>query len=340
MMRAIKYVIEKAQGAALPLAVNISYGTNNGPHDGNSLFEAYIDDMSEMWKTVIIVAAGNEGAAGHHFSGKMRQDELLSAEFVVAANLNSLYLTLWKNFADTFSFELISPNGVSSGEIVYGVPLTVMQTDGTNIYISYGRPTRYHTKQEVFFQFAGERAIPPGIWRLTVRGVSVVSGGFDIWLPTTEEVSADTAFMQPTVSNTLTLPSTSVNVISVGGYNSALGSAAPFSGRGGNNLPDNYAKPDLVAPATAILTARPGGGYGVYTGTSMAAPFVAGAAALMMEWGIHNGNDPFLYGQRVKAFLRRGAKRFPTESYPNPVWGYGALCVKNVIDELAAHIGD
>ncbi len=27
----------------MPLAVNISYGTNDGAHDGNSLFEGYIN---------------------------------------------------------------------------------------------------------------------------------------------------------------------------------------------------------------------------------------------------------------------------------------------------------
>ena len=55
----------------------------------------------------------------------------------------------------------------------------------------------------------------------------------------------------------------------------------------------------------------------------MAAPFVTGACALLMEWGIVNRNDLFLYGQRLKAFLRIGAKRKESLIYPNEEFGYG-----------------
>ena len=77
------------------------------------------------------------------------------------------------------------------------------------------------------------------------------------------------------------------------------------------------------------------GGYGAFTGTSFATPFVTGGAALLMEWGIVRGNDSYLYGEKVKAYLRRGAKPLPgfTE-YPNPQVGYGALCVKDSIPSL------
>ena len=91
---------------------------------------------------------------------------------------------------------------------------------------------------------------------------------------------------------------------------------------------------DLCAPAEQVVTARPGGGYGAYTGTSMAAPFVSGSAALLMEWGIVQGNDPFLYGQRVKAFLCANAARSPFLAYPDPVWGYGKLNLCQALADL------
>ncbi len=47
-----------------------------------------------------------------------------------------------------------------------------------------------------------------------------------------------------------------------------------------------------------------------------------------MEWGIVKGNDPYLYGEKVKAYLRRGARPLPGEAeYPNDQVGYGTLCV-------------
>ena len=79
-----------------------------------------------------------------------------------------------------------------------------------------------------------------------------------------------------------------------------------------------------------ILAPRPGGGYGNVTGTSFATPFVAGSAALLMEWGIAKGNDPYLYGEKLKAYLQKGAVPLPEfTEYPNPFVGYGILCLWN-----------
>lgn len=73
----------------------------------------------------------------------------------------------------------------------------------------------------------------------------------------------------------------------------------------------------------------PGAGYTPVTGTSFATPFVSGAAAILMEWGIIRGNDPYLYGEKLKAYLRSGARPLAGfAAYPNPQVGYGALCVE------------
>jgi len=331
IMRALKYILDKAEELRMPVAINLSYGTNDGSHDGSSLFETYINAAAQRWKTVIVAAAGNEGAAGHHFSGEIAAGETIDVGFVITEQLNSLYLTFWKNFVDQLTLELILPSGNSTGELDPWQYYAIKDMDGVSIQVNYGQPTHYNEDQEIFFRISDqESAVPQGIWLLRVRGMKVVDGRFDIWLPTVEEVGMDIAFTEPSPEITLTLPSTAQNVISAGGYNGALNIAAQFSGRGltRNNV---CVKPDLVAPAVDIVSARAGGGYDSFTGTSMAAPFVTGATALLMEWGIVLDNDPFLYGQRVKAFLKKGARRNPGRTYPNPVWGYGALCLEDTL---------
>ena len=78
-----------------------------------------------------------------------------------------------------------------------------------------------------------------------------------------------------------------------------------------------------------IVTAAAGGGREAVTGTSFATPFVTGASSLLMEWGIVKGNDAYLYGQKVKAYLQKGAKALPGfAEFPNEMVGYGSLCVE------------
>ncbi len=168
-----------------------------------------------------------------------------------------------------------------------------------------------------------------GIWKIVILGRNIVQGRFDIWLPVTEVSSKNTKFLRPSSSTTLTIPSTATNVISVGGYNSLTNSIADFSGRGFTR--NNQIKPDIVAPSTNITTTSNYLGYDTLSGTSFATPFVTGACALLMEWGIVNFNDLFLYGEILKAFLRLGARRNQNLVYPNEEWGFGSLCVSETL---------
>ena len=112
-------------------------------------------------------------------------------------------------------------------------------------------------------------------------------------------------------------------------YDTATQSYAPFPGRGFPQAPGDI-QPVIAAPGVNITTVRAGGGYAAVTGTSFATPFVTGACALLMEWGIVRGNDPYLYGQKLKSYLISGARRLPgVLEYPNRMVGYGTLCVKD-----------
>ena len=333
LMRAVKYVIERARFLERPVAINISFGMNNGSHRGNSLFETYLSDISTEWKNSIVIPTGNEGAAGHHFAGQIATGQTQEIEFFVASGIEEFYLSLWKNFTDDFRVEILFPGGPSSGVIGIENQVKTVRMGNLSLTVIYDQPSSYSVEQEIFFSVkALTGTIASAVWRLRILAAAIVQGTFEIWLPTLEAVTAKTYFSSPTVTDTQTIPSTAYKVIKVSGYNDRIGNIAEFSGVG--NLNQALPNPDLAAPAVGILTTRVGGGYDSFTGTSMAAPFVTGAAALMMQWGIVERNAPFLYGERVKAFLRLGANRTAGASYPNPTFGYGTLCLASTISYL------
>ena len=176
--------------------------------------------------------------------------------------------------------------------------------------------------------------ITSGGWRIIVRKLNNYDGYFDIWLPIAEGLNEKTRFLQPSVYNTLGIPATVQGVISVGSYNFLNNNLSAFSGRGVVR-PEWLIKPDLVAPGENILSTVPGQGFDTKSGTSMAAPQVSGICALLLEWGIIRNNDPFLYGQKIKYYLIKGARRtISGEAYPNPDLGYGFVCLERTMELL------
>lgn len=337
LMRGIKFVYDVAMELSMPLVVNISFGTNEGSHDGLSLFETYIDSMESMYMSNIVIATGNEGNTSHHFADIIMEGETIDVKFNIVSGLKSCFISLWKTFVDNFSIELISPSGRSTGVLQSDSSLTNFTLDNYSVYIFYGTPTPYNAEQEIYIQMEILNSSDlTEQWTLRIYGIDIVDGRFNIWLPINESVSLDTSFLSPSLDITLTIPSTSYNAITVGGYNHYLNSLAPFSGRGFTR--DERVKPDLVAPCLNVYSTKSGGGFDTFTGTSFAAPYVTGTCACLMEWGIIMGNDPYLYGQRMKAYLRLGATREADGIYPNREWGYGKLCGKQTLEYLVSDI--
>lgn len=333
LMLGLDYVIRKALEFRLPVAVNISFGNTYGSHTGQSLLETFMNDISNLWKSVICVGSGNEGAAAGHTEGKLLAGEIQNVEFVVASYELSISLQIWKNYVDSFDIFLVHPNGTIIGPF-YERPSTQRYRAGnTELLVYYGEPGPYSIEQEIYVEFipSGDY-IDSGIWNVRLVPRRIVDGIYRMWLPSYAAIGSATRFLRPTESNTLTIPSTASQVITVGAYNTATDAYADFSGRGAEG--GGLLKPTLVAPGVDIETAAPDNQYVSQTGTSFATPFVTGAAALLMQYGLTDGNDPFLYGEKVKAYLQRGAQPLPAfRDYPNPVVGYGKLCVEKSLPD-------
>jgi hypothetical protein len=263
-------------------------------------------------------------------------------EISVEGQEQSLELELWSNYADKFAVELEAPDGETTifrfGE---GEPVTAFGS--AFLYSATGKTARFGTSEaeglwsaptiyqnlcelRISITAVGE-TLGVGVWKLKLVPERIVEGNYDIWILQGQE-SSNTGFTEPDSFRTLTIPSTASGVISVGAYDFGNLQVAAFSGRG-TARESGRMKPDLVAPGVEIMSCAPGGGYTVRSGTSMATPFVTGGAALLLQWGIIEGNDPFLYGEKLREYLLSGAQRLQEEEYPNPLSGWGRLCIND-----------
>lgn len=344
LMRALTYVVKKAVSLGMPIAINLSFGNTYGSHDGTSLLERFIDNISEIGRNVICVGTGNEGAAGGHVAGKFGQVTAGGTQLTRRIELNiapyqqNLSVQFWKEYTDRYLITLISPSGEQEiiNTLIPGKKTITIEN--TQILLFVGEPSPYAVNNEIYFDFIPiESYVNQGIWTFSITPVKTVAGNYDLYLPSSGGLNAGTRFFTPTPEKTLTIPSTASRVITVGAYDVVYESYADFSGRGYilQSIPESRVsggsiKPDLAAPGVNIRTVLPGNVTGVVSGTSFATPFVTGAAALLMEWGIVKGNDPFMYGQKVKAYLRNGAREIRGEAiYPGAKVGFGGLCVED-----------
>lgn len=334
LMQGIDYVIRKAQEEGMPVAVNLSFGNTYGSHDGTSLLERFIDDISNYWKNVICIGSGNEGASGGHTSGRITTQQEKVIELAVQENETALNVQIWKAYHDVMDISIVTPSGTRIGPIREILGTQRFTVGDTEILLYYGEPAPFRVNQEIYLEFLPKDAyITAGIWKIILTPRKIISGNYALWLPSANVLNEGTRFLLPVETRTLTIPSTAERAISVSAYDSLTFAYADFSGRGGiEGRP--LGKPDLAAPGVNIQAPTRDDGYASFTGTSFATPFVTGGAALLMEWGIVRGNDPYLYGEKVKAYLRRGARPLPGfKEYPNPQVGYGALCVKESIPD-------
>ena len=326
-MRALRFILDKAQELKKPVAINISYGTNEGSHRGLSLFEEFIDDMSIFWKNNIVVAAGNNAVKGSHKRIKL-EDDTVRVEFEVGENESILNINIWPNYSDEFEVYIIDPSNRNTQSLSKNTPTINDKIGNTKIKGVYFQIAPYSISRKVTFELSSDSFIDAGVWTLVFEPKEIIVGEIDIYLPTSEGISENTQFLEPSDILTVTIPGTANKVITVGSYDSKTDIRSVFSGEG--DFKSGVYKPDLLAPGEDIVSFLPGGTLGALTGTSMATPHVTGVCSLLMQWGIVRENDEFLYSQKIKALLNRNARRRDDLKYPNSSYGYGFLDMSNI----------
>lgn len=335
LMEALDYVVRKAIDYGKPLAVNISFGNNYGDHTGSSLLENFINDIADSWKCSICIGSGNEGLGAVHTGGTLTEDTEETVELAVSSYETGLSIQIWKDYWDDIAVEIIAPSGRNLGRIQENSRVSRIRYEDMELLTYFGEPSPFRIRQEIYIDMIPQTVyIQSGLWKLRLIPRSIRNGRYDMWLPAQGALNFGTGFTSPDSASTFTIPSAAAKAVTVGAYDAGTGSAAPFSGQGyiveiGGSL---MVKPELAAPGVNVLVPSVSGMARV-SGTSYATPFVTGSAALLMEWGIVRGNDTFLYGEKLKAYLIKGAEPLAGAAVPDTQTGWGRLCLKNSLPQ-------
>lgn len=326
MMMGVRFLQQYAIREKKPLVICVGLGTASGSRTGALPFADLLNTLARQVNTVVVTCTGNEANNRTHTSGLAVSDtEPSEIEITVGAGERGFVMEIWAESLDILSVAITSP----SGERIPRIPARI-DTGGvynfllerSQVAVDY-RVVESASGYEVIFM----RFINPaqGIWKIHVYSLTNIVGRYNAWLPLKQFLSGDTYFLNSNPSTTLTEPGAAERVISVGAYNHITDASYVASGRG--YTATGLVKPDFVAPGVDVYGVRAGGGYTTRTGTSVAAAHAAGAAALLLTWGVTDGNLPYMGTNEVKSVLIRGAKRENNTVYPNNIYGYGKMDV-------------
>lgn len=325
IMMGVSYLYFLARKYSMPLVVCIPLGTNMGSHMGMSRLGQYLNQVSLSNGSAVITAAGNETGARHHFRAVMDADtDEVTAELRVGEREAGFSMELWAENMGAYTVGFISPTGEVAREI--SVPLRGENTvsfllEQTQITVYTQIADVSSGSQFIFMRFENPMS---GIWRILIRNSLDIRETFHIWLPVRGFISDETYFLRPDPDTTITDPGNARYPITVTAYDHTKNSIYIHASRGYSL--SGQIKPDLAAPGVNILGASVSGRRLTrMSGTSVSAAHLAGAAAILLNWGVLNANYPYLNTPVLKSIFVRGAQRNPALTYPNREFGYGTL---------------
>lgn len=324
IMAGLAYLDAIARREQKPMVILLGLGSNQGSHTGSGPLSRMLDEIGTQIGRAVIVPAGNQAVAQHHFYGKA--SSILNpvvVEMNVEENIAGFCMELWAYAPELVRVEVQSPTGQRSEgrfPVSEETQTTNFVFENTLLTLDYRIAGKESGDLLIFFRFTRPAE---GIWTVYVYPENAITGAFHIWLPIQPLVGNDVFFIEPNPDVTITTPGNAQTVITVGGYNALTGARYLESGRGFSGT--GQVKPEFCAPGVEVAGAGLRGNYITQTGTSAAAAIAAGASALVLEWGLLRGNAPTMNSVEVKNLLIRGCVRDMERMYPNVEWGYGKL---------------
>lgn len=338
-LAALDFIDQEAEQQKLPVVVNVSQGMNAGPHDGFSPLENAFDAFSNKGSKggrVIVKSAGNAGDANGHAVIKHGRRAAAVVQWTRFNNpgWQYEYLEFWWDSANTYRFVLVAPNGDVSEAVESGRLSDAGQIAGSPYRMRMSLRDKFNGDAQLVVEIgsASDNAIPvtAGAWQLQVQHLDGDAPGvLDGWIERGPKHRS--VFHAPHASPdmTLTIPGTALSVITVGAIsvkNNTI-TATNFTSFGPTR--DKRNKPEVCAPGQDVFAAKGGTSQGAFasTGTSMAAPFVAGAVALVLSRALAKGVEPPTAAQIRKVLEQKTKNRGPWDS----TQGFGVIDVAAVL---------
>lgn len=334
IMLAVVYLYGLALKLERPLVLCLALGTNMGDHTGSSPLGIMLNNAGDTNNSGVAVGTGNEANMAHHYHGILNgPDRSEDVEIQVEEGCLGFTMEFWGQSPDVFSMSIISPTGQEEGRGSLSGG-TASETynfvfEQTKVHVDYRIVGGRSGSELIVLRFERPAA---GIWRLRVGGTFIIAGGYNIWLPVEEFLTAPVRFLRPDPDTTLTEPSCAENVITTAAYNTATNGIYINSGRG--YLRNGGIKPDLAAPGVDVYGGLPGNRFAARSGSSAATAVMAGAAALLLEWEVTANQNYSATSIDLKNHLIRGAATTPGVLYPNRSWGYGSLDLYGAFERL------
>lgn len=348
IVNGMNYIVAKAAAAGKRAVINLSLGSQYGPHDGTSTFETGVAAVAAS--TPVVVAMGNEGGDKPHASATVGSGG--STVFTIGVDYQTAFadVELWHPGGDAYTATVslagiggstFAVAGSSTGGLLGGHTIRIY--NGVNPAHPLGHKQIYVEIERLTGVGITAAAVSVSIARTSNGGTGRVDGWVDI---------SSTSYSS-NVDNTMTLgePACAQNVFGAASYVSrkfwdsidglgpyAFGNTATpgnlsvFSSQGPTR--DGRQQPDVAAPGEMLISAlstdpvaypgapyvTPDGKHRVNRGTSMASPVVAGILAARLQW------NPGITVAGLRSLLRTAAKTDgATGSVPNGAWGYGKV---------------